>query len=310
MKNKIYIFSKLSKFDSCGIRLGGPGLGNILFPWARSVVFANQHQLSRINTTWTSFKIGPILRREKDTRFYADLFNDTRNIGGIQKFCLLNCSKEISENDAEAYVKENNAHFPAIVCFKGMEGLFRPIINNSAIVKKELYLITAQIHKEKIAKHDRKAIGVHIRMGDFAEPPSEDFLREGHWNYRLPLKWYVAMVEKIRNTLGYDLKVNVFSDGKDEELKEVLDLPNVTRCDYGSSIADMLALSENEILIASASTFSKWASYLGRMPTIWYPGTHRHVLFPSESIFEGEVDYEDVLTEELFANIEYEIHGK
>ena len=81
-KNK-YVCAKLSQFDSIGIRLGGPGLGNMLFPWARSVVFANKYNLKRINTTWPTVKLGPILRGEFDNRFYSDLFEDDENIGSI-----------------------------------------------------------------------------------------------------------------------------------------------------------------------------------------------------------------------------------
>ena len=66
----------------------------------------------------------------------------------------------------------------------------------------------------------------------------------------------------------------------------------------------MLALSQSQILIASASTFSKWASYLGRMPTVWYPGVHRHALFSNKEIFEGEIDYNDLIPDKLLKNIE------
>jgi len=304
MKNKIYVFAKLSKFDSIGIRLGGPGLGNMLFPWARSIAFANKHRLNRINTTWSNVKIGPMLRGEFDKRFYSDLFEDDENIGGVRKFCLLNCSKQILENDKELVLKTETFLIPKIVVFEGMDGLFKPIINDSEIIKKELYKITGQKHKDNIAEHDGKGIGVHIRMGDFSEPPSEDFLREGHWNYRLPLKWYVSMIEKIREAAGYNMQVNVFSDGKEEELQEILSLVNVKRCYYDSAIADMLALSQSQILIASASTFSKWASYLGRMPTVWYPGVHRHELFPDKETFEGEIDYNDLIPDTFLKNIE------
>ena len=61
-----YTFASLGRLESLGIRLGGAGLGNILFPWASSVVYAKEHNLSRIQTTWSSVKLGPFVRKEKD----------------------------------------------------------------------------------------------------------------------------------------------------------------------------------------------------------------------------------------------------
>lgn len=303
-KKNIYTFSKLSHFDSFGIRLGGAGLGNILFPWARSVAFAYKNNLKRINTTWSTVKLGPILRGEFDNRFYSDLFVDNRNIGGLKKYCLLNCSKKILESDKESILNTKPSLMSKVIVFEGMDGLFKPILNDSTVIKKELYDITAPIHKKNIAEHDGRGIGVHIRMGDFSEAPNEEIIRDGHWNYRLPLRWYISMINKIRGSTLHDMPVNIFSDGKDDELKDILSLPNVKRCYYNSAIADMLALSQSQILIASASTFSQWASYLGRMPTVWYPGVFRHALFLDDNTFEGEIDYNDDIPKTLVKNIE------
>ena len=119
----------------------------------------------------------------------------------------------------------------------------------------------------------------------------------------MPLQWYVNIVKNVRKELGSDILVNVFSDGTDEDLAEILKLPNVRRCFYGSAIADMLALSESPLLIGSGSTFSMWASYLGRMPVIWYPGLHRMKLYLDDENFEGTLDYNERLPEKLKSRI-------
>ena len=61
------------------------------------------------------------------------------------------------------------------------------------------------------------------------------------------------------------------------------------------SISDMIGLSQSKLLIASASTFSMWASFLGQNHTIWFPGQMRQNLINKDGIFEGVVDYEDDL---------------
>ena len=35
-------------------------------------------------------------------------------------------------------------------------------------------------------------------MGDFTCPENEEVLRNGAWNYRLPIKWYMSLIEKIQ----------------------------------------------------------------------------------------------------------------
>ena len=70
---KKYTFVSLGKLESFGIRLGGAGLGNILFPWATALVYAKNNNLERIQTTWRNLKIGTFLRKERDKRMYMDL---------------------------------------------------------------------------------------------------------------------------------------------------------------------------------------------------------------------------------------------
>ena len=38
-----------------------------------------------------------------------------------------------------------------------------------------------------------------------------------------------------------------------------------------------------------------WVSFLGQMPTIWFPGQMRQKLIIDEKLFEGKIDYNDPL---------------
>ena len=75
-----------------------------------------------------------------------------------------------------------------------------------------------------------------------------------------------------------------------DELSELLALPDCVRCGFTSSIGDMIGLSRASILVASGSTFSMWASYLGRMPVVWHPGQLRQRLYYENSNTEIEFD--------------------
>lgn len=277
-----YTFASLGNMESLGFRIGGPGLGNMLFPWAKSLVYAHNNNSIRIQASWRGLKIGPFLRGEKDKRFYRDLFKENEGISGIRKFFLLNFS--------------NN-----ICVFDSMDGLFEDLLTEQKMVTSNLLSITQDKHLEAIKKYDINSIAVHIRLGDFLEDPKEKKLRRGMWNYRIPIKWYIEMINKIRQYSF--LPVHVFSDGSDQELSEILSLKNLKRVHYGSAISDMIALSRSKVLISSASTFSMWASFIGQLPTIWFPNQHRQEIVKNQKIFEGEIDYKDSLSPELISNL-------
>lgn len=269
-----YTFVSLGRLESIGVRLGGAGLGNILFPWATAIVYAKTHNLTRLQTTWKNLKIGTFLRKERDKRMYFDLFTGKDGVGGLKKFLLLNFTNKVKY-------------------FSSMDALFEPFKHDHNFVKTELLKIINPYHIEKAEEFNPNSVALHIRMGDFEEPENEQLLRDGAWNYRLPLKWYIAIIDKIR--LKSNLPIYIFSDATDKELEEILAFDNCKRAYFGSAISDMIALSRCKILISSASTFSMWASFLGQMPTIWFPGQMRQKLISNPSIFEGEIDYTDKL---------------
>ena len=274
-----YTFVSLGKLESFGFRIGGSGLGNSLFPWATALVFAKNNNLKRINTTWLNIKLGPFLRNENDKRLYGSLFNEVDGIGGVKKFILLNLSNQVKY-------------------FSSIDKMFKPFKKEHTFVKDELYRIIAKKHLINSKMVNKDGIGIHIRFGDFETPQNEDILRQGAWNYRIPLRWYISLIKKIR-FFNKDIPFYIFTDGDSTEIKEILEINNCFRCFTGSSISDMIALSRFKILIASGSTFSMWSSFLGQTPTIWYPGQMRDTLMNNNTIFEGEIDYDDVIPLEI-----------
>lgn len=280
-----YTFVSLGFLESFGLRLGGSGLGNILFPWARSIVYAKKNNLERIQTTWKNLKFGTFFRRERDKRMYLDLFTGREGVDGFRKFLLLNFSNKVK-------------------VFSGMQNLFEPFKKEHDYVKSELLKIINPYYINKVKNFDSNSVAVHIRMGDFQKTDNETVLRDGHWNYRLPIEWYKSMISKVRNESN--IPVYIFSDASDQDLRDVLQLENCSRAYFGSSIADMLALSRSKLLISSASTFSMWASFLGQNTTIWFPGQMRQELIKDDAIFEGEVDYDDKLPEPIIRILHYD----
>ncbi|OQW92614.1 MAG: hypothetical protein BWK78_01125 [Thiotrichaceae bacterium IS1] len=295
----LYSYAKLSNYDFGIIRFVGPGLGNLLFPWARSVIATKRHNLTPIWPTWPQLKIGTILRNEPDKRFYFGLFKSPSGyVDQWRKLYLLNLLKHVPEEQCEESLRKNEN---SIVIFEGMKSYFSDIIPYHQLVKEELLSVTLEQHKKGLLYNFANSISVHIRLGDFSTPNQIESLKQGRSSLRIPLVWYVQIINQLRHKLGKNLPIYVFSDGRNEELSELLSMSNVQRISFGSAIADLLALSNANILIASGSTFSMWASYLGQMPVIWYPGQLRYRLYYEYPQLELECGESEILPE-VFLN--------
>jgi hypothetical protein len=293
-----YVYPKLSEHDLGFVRLGGAGLGNILFAYARAAVFAREHDCQLIWPTWPSIKLGPILRREADKRFYNDLFsNQSGYIGGLKKMWLLLTRTRVKEAEKESIHLQNET----IVEFEGFEGCFEEILYDYGIVKEAVYSNLQEKNRKALEYDFGPCIGVHIRLGDFARVSTEE-VRGGRHDSALPVEWYAQMIEEVRAAAGKNLKAYIFSDGRDEELAPVLALPNVERITFGTSIGDIIGLSRTDLFIASGSSFSMWARYLGRMSCICYPNQiKQHILTPEEDAFEYETEggFSDEIKEKI-----------
>ena len=293
----IYAFPALGSASDCGLfRLGGTGLGNLLFTWARCLVLARQHGLSRIAPTWTQLCRRPWLHNEPDKRTYHDLFQPADDeVTGLARLRLLASAPRVPESALGSPIPAGS-----VVAFRGMEGFLAPVLAEHKLVREELLKMVREPHKAALRQGFAPPIAVHVRLGDFnAGNPAEG-------NQRIGLDWYSGVLSNLRASLG-NLPVAVFSDGSDAELAPLLELENVSRDSFGSSIADILALSQARILVTSGSTFSMWAAYLGQQPAVWFPGRLPHAIQADPS---REISALQVLPQGFLAHCEASLGGR
>ena len=82
-----YVYPKFDGIDLIFYRIGGSGLGNLLYPFFRSLVYSKKENLEMISPTFKSLKIGPYLRSEKQKRDYQ--YHYKNSITGFKRFILL-----------------------------------------------------------------------------------------------------------------------------------------------------------------------------------------------------------------------------
>jgi len=284
----LYSYAKLSEHDLGFVRILGRGLGNLLFPWARSVVISEKHKLKPIAPTWLQIKIGPILRSEPDLRLYGDLFYTPKeSIHGFQRLFLLATKKKINEDFLPTSELKDG-----IFVFCGFKNYFKDISKNHNLIWRELLKITKDIHKTGLNYDFTNCVSMHIRRSDF---------KLQKWD--TSIEWFLWIMDELRRKIGPGLNFKIFSDGSDEELSLILKQKNTEKLFFGSALADLLALSRSRVLVGSAnSTFSMWASYLGRMPTIWPEKGLFQILHYEHPNNETEVSLGGDLLETFIAN--------
>ncbi len=248
----LYFQPRLSDFDFHLFRLVGSGLGNLLFPLARSLLYVDSHQGVLMPPTWRTLKVGPILRREMDRRSYGDLF-EHRPIGefatGLSRRLLL---PSMTEQDFLA-AEPNSLQGDRRVIVAGMEGRFAPISTAAAPVYR--YLLS----KSRFAPRSQACdIHVHLRLGDFQEASAAGFSS----NTRLPLEWYVSAIRHLQESRGVT-SVRLFTDEPDKVAAVKEQVPGLVYLPPVNALVDMLEMAAAPYVVCSNSTFSLWAVFLG-----------------------------------------------
>ncbi|WP_289766029.1 hypothetical protein [Bacteroides acidifaciens] len=246
-----YIYPKLPAYISSPlIRIGGNGLANCLFVYAKAIVYGHCYNLPIITPTWLNLSFGTYLRLQADKRHYYGLFNSNNEISGLRKMWLL--AKLQSTTDIKKFIIEKDTN---LLIVEGIYDFFKPLIDYHEIIKNYILEHINPKLLEKINNFDfTDTLAVHIRLGDFPI------------NRRIPIDWYISEIKKHKR---YN-RVLIFSDGQDEELKDLLYLPNMERVFFGGAIQDIIAISRCSYLIGSDSSFSAWGAFLGQVPCSFY----------------------------------------
>ena len=228
------------------------GLGNMLFPWARAVVYCKHTNTRMIAPKWVHLcRIGTWLRKERDKRFYLNQFSESTYVRGVERWLLLCFCR-------------NRVRF-----FSGMNGFFDSFISERDVVYNELMRIVNPKIRHEVEKisMDCPYIAVHIRKGDFKTVgiSTED-------------AWYVRAINTaVSDEVAQCVHtIRVFSDARPDELKFITDAfpeKDVIVMPNAPAIEDILLLSKARILVCSPrSTFSMWGVFLGQQPSIWQDG--------------------------------------
>jgi hypothetical protein len=176
-----------------------------------------------------------------------------------------------------------------VVGFSGLGSFFEPFLDEREHVRARLHAMLAPRIRAMLDEAPTDfEVGLHARRGDkpalrMGELPTQP-------NVGMPDEWFVNVVNNIRRIAGREVRVKVFSDARPEQLSAILSLPGVSLAPERPSIVDILLLARSRVLVPTGgSTFGMWSSFLGEMPTLWYP-TMLTRLHPDRAGFDAELD--------------------
>jgi hypothetical protein len=235
------------------------------------------------------------------------MFLTTKDIlADLKKHLILKTKKSINEEYIYKPGFENQTD--TVIEFKGFVGnsipnYFEGFEGKSQLICNELEkIVNPKLFPKCIL--EEPFIGVHIRMGDFIELKDLNELRTADaLNYRLPLSWYIESIMQLRRQIGTNIAIKVFSDASTEELTSILSLGNVQLIRGNSAITDILLLSRSFVIIASGSTFSMWAAFLGQVPSVWFTGFRRGNLILGDKEYEFQPEWENGPFKQSFISV-------
>jgi hypothetical protein len=258
----------VSAIDLWYARILGDGLGNCFYTYFHAVVMAKQFGAAVITPPWLVIRIGPLLRRERSNRMYWRMFKPfAGEIHGVHKFfALLGIARkrtivEIGGSNQTSIVRG------ALNCVVCRKFTFRGLHPYRDLIRERLLGIINHPMPTNHGWGKGGFVAVHVRLGDFAQISDPRLLLSGKANLRIPISWYVNVVREIRRQNEHR-EIYVFSDGGEKELEPLLAL-GAKWYRSGSDITDLLAMSAASMLVGSSSTYSRWAAFLGDMPSIW-----------------------------------------
>jgi len=256
-----------AQWDMWVARISGHGLGNCFFCYFHAVVLAEKLGATVLYPPWLSLKIGPMLRRSKNKRFYWRMFKPyPGERSGFAKILTL-----VARYPKRKMIDIDGAAEPTLVegslnVVNARRFTFEGLHGHRATIRERLLGIVKDPVPPDHSWGGGNYVAVHVRLSDFAVVDPSIISKETA-NVRIPLSWYAQIIAALREQHP-EKQVYVFSDGREHELEPLLEL-GAKLYQSGSDMTDLLAMAGASLVVGSNSTYSRWAVFLGDMPSIW-----------------------------------------
>lgn len=246
-------------------RLPRTGLGHALTVYARAFVYHARGQAEFVHPNWFKIRIGPYLRREADKRNYHRIIRTPQSWGLPCRHALRQLwMDKVSE---ASFDPTRDSQFLVVKD----EGPLHPLTLNSypfaAPYRDQLREAFASMTiVPPKPRAQSPTIGVFHRSGDFRgmQPDSDDprVLRTHGYGY-YPPEYAADALAKLREIAGWNVPAVLSTDADLQEVACILEQGNVEVSRTRSALANMLEMSQHDVLVMGTSAYAKWSWFLG-----------------------------------------------
>lgn len=251
----------------------GAGLGNEIFPWAKAYLGSRVFGATLVDPPWRanprrydldfakggwasalkyySLASGPSLRittsmvKETGRLDYYDALTDIKS--------------ETLSRKSRIIVHESGMDLG----YRGIRRA-RPFLQNRLLGTPLALRCVSEMDGRSVQKI---RVGLHLRSGDFAVA---SVLRPGQFNTSMHSQWYVDRLHSLIDLIGPDLELYIAGDQKMyESVSAAIENRVVPRRLRGSSIEDLTALVQCDLILPSISSFSMLALFLSDAAYTW-----------------------------------------
>lgn len=237
--------------NNCYINVCG-GLGNVLFQVATAYAYSKKYNKNLIINpkNWNACQGNHVLTYRDNIFKNFQYGIPTNNINFLSEKEFNYSELDFIEGDVCL-----NGYFQSEKYFKEVSEDFIKLLEIPKIDKNLLY-----------HSGENKSVGIHIRRGDYLQ------YKDVH--YVCTTEYFNYFFDKFK-----DYNINVFTDSPDTILKEFPD-KDYKIIKSSSDLKEFALLSQCDILVGSNSTFSWWASMIGKMecyfPDKWFADGRKH----------------------------------
>jgi hypothetical protein len=158
------------------------------------------------------------------------------------------------------------------------ENSLRNVINTTRFLSS--YYLKAEDLFKKLNSEGTLIIGVHIRRGDY------EHFEGGRYFYSLIN--YVNWMRQVNTLFGKNLTFVICSNENLKYSDQLLNCELDIRHADGHLITDLITLSKCDYIIGPPSTYSMWASFIGKKPLEMIRSSHHSIQVANFKIFKPE----------------------
>lgn len=261
------------------------GLGNRLFPWARSMLFAERYNARPLPPRWVSLRRGPLLRggslgggvplaHVAGKLLLVGNFTPATAAEQFLRARILARARIVSEDAFDpSLLAEDGPGQATVVQFEQYGAMFADVKGQSELLLMRLREIVRPQIRLAVDASELPPIVLNVRGASDFKPArsASEFMARG--GVQTPLSWFRAVLQRLRDMSGADVPAIVVSDVSDAALAELLSMKNVRRCKTRFALEDLLTLARAKVIIGSGgSSFTAWGAFLAQAHVITVQG--------------------------------------